>query len=104
MKTDFVEIETLIKLLENDDVDVVRSASSKLKKNFRNKIDDLRSRHAFDVDEDIDTLFNKTIFYIYSQTEDQKRILINKFAWSLSNEEGSVNLFEDILNYMEAQS
>jgi SOS response regulatory protein OraA/RecX len=104
MKTDFVEIETLIKLLENDDVDVVRSASSKLKKNFRNKIDDLRSRHAFDMDEDIDTLFNKTIFYIYSQTEDQKRILINKFAWSLSNEEGSVNLFEDILNYMEAQS
>ena len=52
----------------------------------------------------LDTLFNKTIFYIYSQTEDQKRILINKFAWSLSNEEGAVNLFEDILNYMEAQS
>ncbi len=104
MKTDFVEIETLIKLLENDDVDVVRNASSKLKKNFRNKIDDLRSRHSFEMDEDIDTLFNKTIFYIYSQTEDQKRILINKFAWSLSNEEGSVDLFEDILNYMEAQS
>ena len=103
MKTDFVEIETLIKLLENDDVNVVRNASSKLKKNFRNKIDDLRSRHALDMDEDIDTLFNKTIFYIYSQTEDQKRILINKFAWSLSNEEGSVDLFEDILNYMEAQ-
>ena len=104
MKTDFVEIETLIKLLENDDVDVVRNASSKLKKNFRNKIDDLRSRHSFEMEEDIDTLFNKTIFYIYSQTEDQKRILINKFAWSLSNEEGSVDLFEDILNYMEAQS
>ena len=104
MKTDFVEIETLIKLLENDDVDVVRNASSKLKKNFRNKIDDLKSRHSFEMEEDIDTLFNKTIFYIYSQTEDQKRILINKFAWSLSNEEGSVDLFEDILNYMEAQS
>ena len=56
------------------------------------------------MDEDIDTLFNKTIFYIYSQTEDQKRILINKFAWKSSNEEGSVDLFEDILNYMEAQS
>jgi SOS response regulatory protein OraA/RecX len=104
MKTDFVEIETLIKLLENDDVDVVRNASSKLKKNFRNKIDDLKSRHSFEMEEDIDTLFNKTIFYIYSQTEDQKRILINKFAWSLSNEEGSVDLFEDILNYMDAQS
>ena len=104
MKTDFVEIETLIKLLESDDVEVVRNASSKLKQNFRNKIDDLRSRDSFVVVEDLDTLFNKTIFYIYSQTEDQKRILINKFAWSLSNEEGSVNLFEDILNYMEAQS
>ena len=54
--------------------------------------------------EDLDSLFNKTIFYIYSQSDDQKRILINKFAWSLSNEEGSVNLFEDILNYMQAQS
>ncbi len=103
MKTDFVEIETLIKLLESDDVEVVRNASSKLKKNFRNKIDDLKSRDSFEVEEDLDTLFNKTIFYIYSQTEDQKRILINKFAWSLSNEEGAVNLFEDILNYMEAQ-
>ncbi len=75
MKTDFVEIETLIKLLESDDVEVVRNASSKLKQNFRNKIDDLTSRNSFVVMEDLDTLFNKTIFYIYSQTEDQKRIL-----------------------------
>ena len=104
MKTDFVEIETLIKLLESNDVGVVRSASSKLKKNFRNKIDELKSRDSFEVEDDLDTLFNKTIFYIYSQTEDQKRILINKFAWSLSNEEGAVNLFEDILNYMEAST
>jgi hypothetical protein len=104
MKTDFVEIETLIKLLESDEVDVVRNASSKLKKNFRNKIDDLKSRNSFQDGEDLDSLFNKTIFYIYSQSDDQKRILINKFAWSLSNEEGSVNLFEDILNYMQAQS
>jgi hypothetical protein len=104
MKTDFVEIETLIKLLESNDVDEVRTASSKLKKNFRNKVDDLKNRSSFEVHEDIDTLFNKTIFYIYSQSEDQKRILINKFAWSLSNEEGSVDLFEDIINYMEAAS
>ncbi len=103
MKTDFVEIETLIKLLESNDVNVVRNASSKLKKNFRNKIDDLKINNSIDFREDLDTLFNKTIFYIYSQPEDQKRILINKFAWSLSNEDGSVNLFNDILNYMEAQ-
>jgi hypothetical protein len=104
MKTDFVEIETLIKLLESNDVNDVRNASSKLKKNFRNKIDDLRSRNSFELGEDLDTLFNKTIFYIYSQSEEQKRILINKLAWSLSNEEGSVDLFEDIINYMEAQN
>ncbi len=103
MKTDFVEIESLIKLLESKDVNEVRSASSKLKKNFRNKIDDLKSRKTFETQEDLDTLFNKTIFYIYSQPEDQKRILINKFAWSLSNEDGSSNLFEDLLNYMNAQ-
>jgi hypothetical protein len=103
MKTDFVEIESLIKLLESKDVNEVRSASSKLKKNFRNKIDELKSRKSFETQEDLDTLFNKTIFYIYSQPEDQKRILINKFAWSLSNEDGSSSLFEDLLNYMNAQ-
>jgi len=75
-----------------------------LKKNFRNKIDDLKSLNSFEVHEDLDTFFNKTIFYIYSQSVEQKRILINKFAWSLSNEEGSVDLFEDIINYMEAQN
>ena len=37
MKTDFVEIETLIKQLESNDSNEVRNASSKLKRNFRNK-------------------------------------------------------------------
>ena len=103
MKTDFVEIETLIKLLESNDVNEVKSASSKLKRNFRNKMEDLNARSSSDKYEDLDTLFNKTIFHIYSQSEDQKRILINKLAWSLSNEDGSVDLFEDIMNYMAAQ-
>ena len=103
MKTDFVEIETLIKQLESNDSNEVRNASSKLKRNFRNKIEDLKSRGSFQMVEDVDTLFNKTIFYIYSQPEDQKRILINKFAWGLSNEEGSTDLFGDIIKYMESQ-
>jgi hypothetical protein len=103
MKTDFVEIETLIKQLESNDVNTVQNASSKLKRNFRNKIYELKSRGEFNVRDDIDTVFNKTIFYIYSQSEEQKRILINKFAWSLSNEEGSTNLFDDIIEYMESQ-
>ena len=104
MKTDFVEIETLIKLLESNDVDEVKTASSKLKMNFRNKMDDLKLRESFESEEDLDTLFNKTIFYIYSQSEDQKRILINKLAWSLSNENGSLDLFEDLLNFMDNQT
>jgi len=103
MKTDFVEIETLIKQLESRDVNLVQNASSKLKRNFRIKIDELRSRGGFDLDEDVDTIFNKTIFYIYSQPEEQKRILINKFAWSLSNEDGSTDLFMDIYDYMDSQ-
>lgn len=103
MKTDFVEIETLIKQLESNDVNDVKNASSKLKRNFRNKIYELKSRGEFNVRDDIDTVFNKTIFYIYSQSEEQKRILINKFAWSLSNEKGSTNLFDDIIEYMESQ-
>jgi len=103
MKTDFVEIETLLKQLESNDVNTVQNASSKLKRNFRIKIDEVKSRGEFNLKEDIDTIFNKTIFYIYSQSEEQKRILINKFAWSLSNEEGATDLFIDILDYMESQ-
>jgi hypothetical protein len=104
MKTDFVEIETLIKLLESNDVDEVKTASSKLKMNFRNKIEELRLRGSLFRDEDLDTMFNRTIFYIYSQSDDQKRILINKLAWSLSNENGSLDLFEDLLNFMDNQT
>lgn len=103
MKTDFVEIETLINMLESNNIEDVRYASSKLKMSFRNKIEELKSRNSYSREDDLDTLFNKTIFHIYSQPEDQKRKLINKLAWSLSNETGSVNLFEDILNYMETQ-
>lgn len=104
MKTDFVEIETLIKLLESNDVDEVKIASSKLKMNFRNKMDELRFRESYVKNEDFDALFNRTIFYIYSQSEDQKRILINKLAWSLSNENGSLDLFEDLLNFIDNQT
>ena len=104
MKTDFVEIETLIKLLESNDVDEVKLASSKLKMNFRNKMDELKFRESYVKNEDIDALFNRIIFYIYSQSEDQKRILINKLAWSLSNENGSLDLFEDLLNFIDNQT
>jgi hypothetical protein len=104
MKTDFVEIETLIKLLESNDVDEVKIASSKLKMNFRNKMDELKLRESYVKNEDLDALFNRIIFYIYSQSEDQKRILINKLAWSLSNENGSLDLFEDLLHFIDNQS
>jgi hypothetical protein len=104
MKTDFVEIETLIKLLESNNVDEVKTASSKLKMNFRNKIDELKFRESYVKNEDLDALFNRTIFYIYSQSDDQKRILINKLAWSLSNENGSLDLFEDLLNFIDNQT
>lgn len=90
-------------MLESNNIEDVRYASSKLKMSFRNKIEELKSRNSYSREDDLDTLFNKTIFHIYSQPEDQKRKLINKLAWSLSNETGSVNLFEDILNYMETQ-
>jgi len=103
MKTDFVEIKTLLKQLESKDVNVVQNASSKLKRNFRTKIGEIKSRGEFNLSDDLDTIFNKTIFYIYSLPEEQKRILINKFAWSLSNEDGSTDLFVDILNNMDSQ-
>ena len=39
----------------------------------------------------------------FTDWADQKRILINKFAWGLSNEEGSTDLFGDIIKIMESQ-
>jgi len=53
--------------------------------------------------ESADSLFNRIIFYIDSQSEKQKKILTTKLAWSLSDVENEDNFLEGILKYIKAQ-
>jgi hypothetical protein len=110
VKTDFFEIESLIKKLDSGNEDEVKNASYKLRRIFRNKIKEMEAEGALLEDTDsllgadgVDTLFNRMIFYIDSQPEKQKKILTTKLAWSLSDVESEDNFLEDILKYIKAQ-
>lgn len=103
VKTDFFEIESLIKKLNTGNEEEVKNASYKLKRIFRNRIKELEDDGVlFDL-ESADTLFNKIIYYVNSQQEKQKKILTTKLAWSLSDVEAEDNFLEDILKYIKAQ-
>ena len=103
VKTDFFEIETLIKNLESVNDEEVKNASYKLKRIFRNKIKEMEKNGKALNLESADTLFNRIVYYIDSQQEEQKKILITKLAWSLSDVDGEDNFIEDILKYIKAQ-
>lgn len=103
VKTDFFEIETLIKKLDSGNEEEVRNASYKLKRIFRNKINELEEEGIIQNVESADTLFNRIVYYIDSQHDKQKKILNTKLAWSLSDVEGDDNFLEDILKYIKAQ-
>ena len=84
LKKDFVEIDNLIKQLESPDVDEVKESSYKLKRLFRRKLESVKNEELSSlIEEDVDSLFNRTLYYINTQKEEQKRILKNKFAWSV---------------------
>ncbi len=111
VKTDFFEIESLIKKLDSGNEEEVKNASYKLRRIFRNKIQELEEEGILKEEntesllggESVDTLFNRIIFYIDSQPEKQKKILTTKLAWSLSDVESEDNFLEDILKYIKAQ-
>ena len=102
VKTDFFEIETLIKKLDGSEEEV-NNASFKIKRIFRNKIRELQENGVSLDGGGADTLFNRIIYYIDSQPDKQKKILTTKFAWSLSDVEGEDGFLEDILNYIKVQ-
>ena len=111
VKTDFFEIESLIKKLDSGNEEEVRTASYKLRRIFRNKIKEMEEEGTLLKEnsgsllraDSVDTLFNRMIFYIDSQPEKQKKILTTKLAWSLSDVESEDNFLEDILKYIKAQ-
>ncbi|MGB9937565.1 MAG: hypothetical protein ACPK7O_07570 [Methanobacterium sp.] len=105
MKTNPLEISILISQLESDDPLKVKDASNKLKIIFRSKVDELKNNDLNSEVEikNVNFLFNKIVYYINCQVNDQKNVLINKLAWSLSNEEGSTGLLKNLINYIESQ-
>ncbi|EKF86014.1 hypothetical protein [Methanobacterium formicicum] len=102
-RMDFVEIETILKQMESKDHEEVYKASKNLKRVFRRKIDELQNEGTFNNPNGADTLFNQTIFYMNSMGEEQKRSFRNKLAWGLSNNKGSLELFKNIVSFVQSQ-
>ncbi len=103
VKTDFFEIESLIKKLDSGNEEEVKNSSYKLKRIFRNKLKEMEEEGVKLELESVDTIFNKIIYYVNSQPEKQKKVLTTKLAWSLSDVEAEDNFLEDILKYIKAQ-
>jgi hypothetical protein len=104
MQTNPLEIGLLINQLESKDSLEVKESSNKLKMIFRGKIDELKNNDFNDEIEikNVNLLFNKIIYYINNQAKDQKTVLINKLAWSLSNEDGSADLLKSLISYINS--
>lgn len=98
IKTNPLEIGLLINQLESNDPSEVKDASNKLKIIFRGKIEEFKNSET--EIKNMNVLFNKIIYYLNCQPKDQKDILINKLAWSLSNEEGSADLLKNLISYV----
>ena len=105
IKTDPLDITILINQLESSDPAEVKDASHKLKIIFRGKMDEIKNNAPDDLNINNTTLiFNRIIYYLNTQPQDQKTVLKNKLAWSLSNEKGSTDLLKNLINYIESQS
>jgi hypothetical protein len=104
METNPLEIGLLINQLESKDSLELKESSNKLKIIFRGKIDELKNNDFNDEIEikNVNLLFNKIIYYINNQAKDQKTVLINKLAWSLSNEDGSADLLRSLISYINS--
>jgi hypothetical protein len=100
VKLDFIELSALIKQLESSDVAEVNDASLKLKSIFKMRVNEIGD-DSINL-KGLDDIFNRMIYYMDSQKEDQKRVLLKKLAWSLSNENGSDKTFKNILVYVQS--
>ena len=100
VKLDFIELSALIKQLESSDVAEVNDASLKLKSIFKMRVNEVGD-DSINL-KGLDDIFNRMIYYMDSQKEDQKRVLLKKLAWSLSNEKGSDKTFKNILVYVQS--
>jgi hypothetical protein len=102
-KTDFIEIENMLKQMEGSSPKEVKKASRNINRIFRRKLEEAQSKGFLDLDESSEILLNKTIFYLNSRPEDQRQALRSKLAWSLSNSKGAISLFKEIVLYVYSQ-
>jgi len=102
-RMDFVEIESLLKQMESENLEESNRASHSLKRIFRRKLAEVQQLGKMNFSNTSDVLFERTIYYLNSQNEESRRSFRNKFAWSLSDNQGSLELFENILSYVISQ-
>ncbi|BAW30933.1 MAG TPA: hypothetical protein PLO64_04865 [Methanothermobacter sp.] len=91
-RRDPVEISILFREMESSDIVRVERAVKKLRKLFKRKM-------ALAGLEDY-SLFNKMIQEVFLIDPKNKDKIIRMFSWALSDEEGSLEKFEDLILYL----
>jgi hypothetical protein len=102
-KTDFIEIENMLKQMEGTSPEEVKKASRNINRIFRRKLEEAQGKGLLDLEDGSEVLLNKTIFYLNSRPDDQRQALRSKLAWSLSNSKGALSLFKEIVLYVYSQ-
>ncbi len=97
VNTDPVEIEFLLKKLDSDDLEEVKSALHKLKILFQIKLDLILSQKNPDKGNE---LFHKIIAYRNNQVSDRKRKFTQNLAWALSDQKDSPEILKHILKFL----
>lgn len=91
-----VEINLLIRKLESESLNESESALSKLRKLFEKKTDEM--------DIDVDGIFSMIINEILSLDSDQKRIISQRLAWALSDEQDAPEQLNHLITYFEIKA
>ena len=101
IKTNHLEIYHLISQLESFDPIEVKDASHKLKIIFKDKIEELNNNSNIEIKiKNVNSLYNKLMYYLNNQSKDKKTVFVNKLAWSLSSQEGSEELLQNLITYI----
>jgi len=96
IKNNHLEVGFLLNQLESKDPVEVKESLNKLIIIFRRKVEESNEIEI----KNINLLFNKIMYCINNQAKDQKTVLINKLAWSLSSEDRSGELLKSFISYI----
>jgi hypothetical protein len=101
VKKDQIEIGILLTKLDSENLDDARNAFTQLRMIFKNKIAMLINDGSLKQvsPEKISDMFNTIVNYIGAQEANQKRIIMQKFAWALSDEKDSNKTLKQLLAF-----